>query len=92
MSPATALAAIADQRGRGWPDFHPEDYCHRCGACNLSWHVDSDRFNAAMEALGLTSTAIVCPACFVEGHEAASGMRTSWELRPSTPFRHLADA
>jgi hypothetical protein len=24
-------AEIAAQRNLGWPDFHPEDYCHRCG-------------------------------------------------------------
>ncbi len=23
--------AIAEQRTKGWPDFHPEDFCHRCG-------------------------------------------------------------
>lgn len=91
MSHCLDPSTIQQQRDRGWPDVHPEDYCHRCGAHNLSWHVDSDRFNAAMKSLGLTSGAIVCPSCFVEGHEAATGLRASWEVRPSTPFRHAAD-
>lgn len=69
-------------------DEHPETTCDRCGGPNLpSWWVDSDRFNAAMEAIGLHRGVIVCPQCFVEGHEKATGMTTSWELRPSTPFR-----
>lgn len=82
------LAAIDDQRARGWPDFHPEDYCHRCGGRNAPWHVDSDRFNAAM---GLPSEhrwqGIICTGCFVELHESATGMRCSWQLVPATPFR-----
>lgn len=69
---------------------HPEDFCQRCGNRNVpSWFVDSDRFNAAMEALGLNSAAIVCPRCFVVGHEKATGMSCSWHLMPGTPFRHL---
>lgn len=62
---------------------HPEETCQRCGNPNiLSWSVDSDRFNAAMEALELTRAAIVCPSCFVEGHEKATGLRPHWVLVP----------
>lgn len=75
--------AIVKQRRLGWPDFHPEAYCHRCGARNIhSWWVDSDRFNIAMEALGLDRGTIVCPQCFVEGHHLATGLSTSWRLVP----------
>lgn len=81
-------AEIKLQREKGWPDFHPETYCHRCGARNIdSWFVDSDRFSAAMEALGLDGGDIVCPSCFVEGHEKATGMTTTWKLAPAIPFR-----
>lgn len=66
---------------------HSEDHCQRCGAPNPSWFVDSDRFNAAMDALGLTSAVIVCVGCFVEGHEKATGMTCSWKIAPATPFR-----
>lgn len=66
---------------------HPEDFCQRCARPNRSWAVDSDRFNTAMRALGLDRGAIVCPVCFMEGHELATDLRTSWDLVPGTPFR-----
>lgn len=69
---------------------HPEDFCQRCGRPNPgSWVVDSDRFNAAMAALARDSSAIVCPPCFILGHELATGMTTSWRLTPATPFRPM---
>lgn len=68
-------------------EHHPEDRCQRCGGRNVpSWFVASDRFNASMEALGLDRGAIVCPACFVLGHEKATGLTCSWELQPGTHF------
>lgn len=77
----------------GWPNIHPEDYCQRCGNRNAgSWSVDSDRFNAAMEAIGLRSTSIVCPSCFVEGHEKATGLKCTWQLVPGTHFSRVQDA
>jgi hypothetical protein len=91
MKPSVTLDEIDDQRGRGWPDFHPEDYCHRCGGRNIpSWFVDSDRFNAAF---GSSSEhpyqGIVCPGCFVEAHEQATGLRTTWRLVIDQPFRPI---
>ena len=81
---------IKEQRSLGWPHFHPETFCHRCGGMNVrSWWVDSDRFNAAVGALGLAYTAILCPGCFVLGHELATGMCCTWTLVPGTPFRHV---
>jgi hypothetical protein len=81
------LQEIVAEREMGWQYFHPEDFCHRCGNRNLhSWSVESDRFNIAMEALGLDSGAIVCPQCFVEGHEKATGLRTTWSLVPLDHF------
>lgn len=88
--PALPLAEIDRQRGLGWPDFHPEDYCHRCGTRNISWSVDSDRFNLAMGPHAQHQwNGIICVACFVELHEAASGLHASWTLTPATPFRPL---
>lgn len=84
------LDEIDAQRALGWPDFHPEDFCHRCGNRNVgSWFVASDRFNAAMgRHVEHQWNGIVCPACFVELHEAATGLRTTWELVP-TMFRPI---
>lgn len=85
-------AAIADQRARGWPDMHPEDFCHRCGGRNVrSWFAPSDRWNAAVAALGLAVGAILCPGCFVLGHERATGLSCTWTLVPDTHFRPIED-
>jgi hypothetical protein len=70
----------------------PEDICQRCGGNNIwSWSVDSDRFNAAVNALGLDSGAILCPTCFVDGHELATGLRVTWRLAPDPVhfFHHI---
>ncbi len=76
------LAEIDHQRFLGWPDFHPEDYCHRCGNRNIpSWSVDSDRFNIAMGREHQWN-GIICPTCFVDLHEQASGLVTTWRLVP----------
>lgn len=56
---------IASQRARGWPDFHPEDYCHRCGRPNPIWsspewpelvggHGGNDRHPG-----------VLCPTCYM---------------------------
>lgn len=68
---------------------HPEAVCQRCGGNNvMSWHADSDRWNLAIEALGLSISAILCPGCFTEGHERATGLVTAWRLIPADPFQH----
>lgn len=88
MRPHVTLDEINEQRKRGWPDFHPEDYCHRCGGRNRSWFVDSDRFNAAYGPPDEhPHNGIVCPGCFIEAHEAATGLTTTWRLVPAQPFR-----
>lgn len=52
-------AEIPRQREQGWPDFHPEDYCHRCGARNPVW-ASSDW----PELVG-SHAGILCPTCFM---------------------------
>lgn len=77
-----ATAFIAEQRQKGWLDFHPEDYCHRCGRPNIpSWWVDSEEWNRAA-----LPHDILCPQCFVAAWTAVTGLTVSWELRldPST--------
>ncbi len=79
---------IKEQRKLGWAEFHPETFCHRCGGKNVrSWFVAHEYFNSAVEALGLTSAAIICPGCFVVGHELTSGLWCTWELVPYSPFK-----
>lgn len=91
-SPVT-LEQIVEQMEKGWVDFHPEDYCHRCGRPNVCWFVASDLWNqvdVSSEATGVTgeklpSSGIVCPSCFVEMFEAKGLGRLIWELRPEAP-------
>lgn len=74
------LSEIEAQRAAGWPDFHPEDFCHRCGRSNIVWWVDSDLFNEAIGPEGIDPEwrGIVCPQCFVE----LSPLDTVWRLVP----------
>lgn len=86
MSDDERLSAITAQRDAhpSWPDFHPEDFCHRCGRRNISWFVASDLWNEAWteaEAEGGYQS-VLCPQCFVELWERATGLRMTWELRP----------
>lgn len=73
---------VIRQRALGWPDFHPEEFCHRCGRRNVSsWYVDSDLWDAATEGRERGGVDILCPPCFVELFERASQTSCSWELR-----------
>jgi hypothetical protein len=95
MKPSVTLEEIDAQREAGWPDFHPEDYCHRCGGRNVSsWFVDSDRFNDAFGPPEVHPyNGIVCPGCFVEAHEKDTGLKTTWQLipAPGVGFRPIDD-
>ena len=86
-----ALAAILEgnylsledqqkQREQGWPDIHPEHFCHKCGFRNLRcwftpgpWPEQFDREN----------NGIVCPQCLGEavgGTDRSKPYRTSWTI------------
>ena len=51
---------IVRQRSLGWPDFHPEDYCHRCGRPNCLWHAPE------WPAIVGSHAGILCPVCFAD--------------------------
>lgn len=92
--PSVTIEEIDRQRSLGWPDFHPEDYCHRCGGKNpTSWFVDSDRWNIAFGPPDQHPyNGIVCPGCFVLLHEKATGMWTTWKLQVEAGvFRWMGD-
>lgn len=78
------IKEIDYQRALGWPDFDPEDYCHRCGCRNCVWWTDSDRFNLALGAHGVDPdwAGIICIACFVELHKEKTNLKTVWKLVP----------
>ncbi|QDH93335.1 hypothetical protein QC999_gp15 [Microbacterium phage Cressida] len=83
---AVTVAYIRRQKAKGWPDIHPEDYCHRCGNRNISWWINSHIWNAVMESAFAPYDGIVCPSCFGELFEACYPA-TSWELRLSEDTR-----
>lgn len=80
---SVSLAHLAEQRERGWPDFHPEDFCHRCGGRNLSWWTEPESWNAIMRQDGPDApwqwNEIICPQCFAELWEMFYP-GTSWHL------------
>lgn len=89
---SVTLQEIKEQRAKGWIDFHPEDYCHRCGGKNVeSWWVDSDRWQAAFPNGDAEYNGIVCPGCFVDLHKEHTGLKCSWKLVSDTPFRHVEE-
>lgn len=70
---------IAEQREKGWVDFHPEDFCHRCGGRNVySWNAPNDIWNMVV---GMNWEGIVCPQCFTELASDAGYIPTVWLLR-----------
>jgi hypothetical protein len=83
---AVTVAYLRRQKAAGWPDVHPEDYCHRCGNRNISWWINSHIWNAVMESAFAPYDGIICPSCFGELFEACYPA-TSWELRLSEDTR-----
>jgi len=75
---------ITEQRERGWPDMHPEDYCHRCGNRNPLWVADRDDWLTATSAWAAETgrEGICCPTCFTEMHTNATGRAVVWRLVP----------
>lgn len=72
---------ILSQRERGWPDFHPEAFCHTCGHRNApSWWVDSDLWNLVTEGLARGVLEILCPSCFANRYHAITGLLVSWRM------------
>lgn len=59
---------IIRQRELNWPDFHPEDFCHRCGRRNPTWFTDQPTWLAATSerAVETGHEGIYCPSCFVD--------------------------
>lgn len=72
-------AEIVRQRQLGWPDFHPEDFCHVCGHRNAApWSAPAAEWSAVVDGHG----GIFCPSCFTTLYAAATDDdRVCWELR-----------
>ncbi|HEU5026640.1 MAG TPA: hypothetical protein VFV01_17115 [Spirillospora sp.] len=83
---------IVHQRLLGWPDFHPEDFCHQCGQRNPVWWADSELWNTTTAGLARGQMGVLCPSCFAAGWEAATGLPVIWELRLDPGSRALGEA
>lgn len=82
MNASVTPEYVAEQRELGWPDIHPEDYCHRCGARNTLWYSSREDWLIAT-VLWATETGregILCVTCFAGMHEAATGRKTIWQV------------
>lgn len=79
---SVTLTDIVDQRATGWPDWHPEDYCHRCGHENVSWWTARETWDPVMRDGDPAGWGpweeIVCIPCFIELAEL-TGPR-SWRI------------
>ena len=83
-APAYALSVlpteIPAQRAKGWPDFHPETFCHRCGHRNMNWWTEGDDWATATDDLSRRELEILCPPCFAALWEQATGERVAWKV------------
>ena len=80
-------AEIAAQRLAGWPDMHPEDYCHRCGVRNQIWYTDRAPWLAATSSWAAETgrEGICCVNCLAAMHEEQTGGRVLWHLSIDGP-------
>jgi hypothetical protein len=76
-------AWIEEQRELGWPDMHPEDFCHICGIRNPTWFISrKDWLIGTLEwAIKTGREGICCPTCFQEMYEEATGVKTVLKFR-----------
>lgn len=73
---------IDTQRRTGWPDIHPESFCHRCGQRNPVWHAAPALWNEGTASRPRGRGDILCPTCFATEYERAyPDAFASWELR-----------
>lgn len=74
---------IAKQRAQGWPDIHPEDFCHRCGAKNVAWSATREDWLVATREWSTVTgrEGICCVTCFAQMYEQETGdTKAIWML------------
>lgn len=76
---------IVQQRQLGWPDFHPEDFCHVCGRRNPVWSAPAADWDAVINGHG----GIFCPSCFADLYDSTQTRPALWQfstIRPGVPL------
>ena len=82
-------AEILRQRENGWPDFHPETFCHHCGHRNApSWWTDAEAWNLVTADLPRGVMEILCPSCFANRYQQVTGAHVSWRMVLDTTEEH----
>jgi hypothetical protein len=75
---------IKAERIAGWVHFDAEDYCHHCGARNVTcWFAPNAEWNEVRDTLRELSPAeILCPRCYTDVYAAAHPDEyVAWEVR-----------
>lgn len=84
MPLSVTLDDLDAQHERGWVDYHPEDFCHRCGNRNVTWATDGDTWNTVMRDGGRAEFGpwheIICIPCFTELADLRAGRGCSWRI------------
>ena len=83
-APAWVMAVspfeIARQEASDWPDFGPEDFCWVCGRRNPVWNAPPEEWAVAAQVLSAGEGAVICPTCFAEAWEKATGRQVVWRV------------
>lgn len=79
---------IKKQRSLGWPDIHPEDYCHICGQANEIWYVDHNIWQIVTAEWQAETgrEGICCMPCFCDMMKEKAGQQVAVELRIDTEY------
>ncbi|WP_235738978.1 hypothetical protein [Nocardioides alcanivorans] len=87
MTTQVTPAYVATQRALGWPDIHPEDYCHLCGGRNPLWYADRTMWRAvtATWAQETGREGICCPGCFARMAQEQGVHDGVWRFAPEPP-------
>ena len=72
---------IEYQRKLGWPDIHPEDYCHRCGVEFDPWYTERSTWLDGTRQWSAETgrEGICCMTCFTEMYRK-EGKYVQWHL------------
>lgn len=82
------------QRAKGWTDWHPEDYCHRCYEGNVSWYVDTPPWTDVMRGGDADGWGkwqeIICIPCFTALADEHYGAKQAWTITRDRSSYHLS--
>lgn len=84
IAPVALCLWIRDIHQRRKKKTHPEDYCHRCGGRNMSWHTDNETWNELTRVEGQEVPGIICPLCLDELDREKRDDGSHWYITKET--------